>query len=89
MYAELTYAAGGAIAGIGGTSLMFRFLNSKINDIKDKKQDKSLCDERSEQIKKDIAGLTDKIEEHSKSTHSIDIKVGQILQELKHMNGKS
>ena len=47
---DIAYAAGGAIAALGGVGLMFRWLNAKT----DKKQDIRMCDERSGHIKESL-----------------------------------
>lgn len=75
----------GGILGIGTITLVFRFLNAKI----EKKQDKTMCDERSGGVKENIERIEQKVDVNVKATHSIDKNVGQILQELKHLNGKT
>ena len=80
---DIAYAAGGAVATIGAVGIMFRWLNNKI----DKKQDIRLC----RQIYKDIKeNLTDVKTSQAKTIDAqtqVQVDVGRILQELKHLNG--
>ncbi|MCK5018168.1 MAG: hypothetical protein KAS32_14020 [Candidatus Peribacteraceae bacterium] len=85
MLSEVGYVASGAVAGVGGVAIMFRFLNAKI----DKKQDKTLC----ETIAKNFGKAIDKSDKNHEKVMEIlgEIQVsnGKIEQELKHMNGKT
>ena len=47
---DIAYTAGIAIASVSGMGVIIKWLNSKT----DKKQDKSLCDERSGHIVKEL-----------------------------------
>ena len=79
------YTLGGAVAGVGGVLIMFKFLNAKI----DKKQDKSLCTEIAKTFEK---GIDKGFENHEKAMtilSEIQIATGKIEQELKHFNGKT
>ena len=66
---DIAYAAGGAVATLGAVGLIFRWMNNKI----DKKQDVTMCDERSGNIKDDL--------------HEIKESQKEILKEIKLRNG--
>ena len=65
----IEYGIIGGAATLGGMGLMFRWMNNKI----DKKQDVTMCDERSGNIKDDL--------------HEIKESQKEILNEIKLRNG--
>jgi len=73
MLEQIVWATGGAVGGIGGGALLFRFLNTKINKISEtkkekieklneKKQDKSMCDERFNHLKESLLRVETKLD---------------------------
>ena len=82
---------GGAIAGVGGVFIMFKFLNAKVDKTNanlDKKQDKDMCLVIARKFEKAL----DESAENQKTVMTIlgTIQVSNegIRKELKHLNAK-
>lgn len=72
--------------GIGGSSLMFRFLNAKIDALKKCKQDTKLCDERSGDIQKDLERGEAKFDKIMKIQTDMLVSIEGLTKEIKHFN---
>ena len=81
---DIAYAAGGAVATIGAVGIMFRWLNNKI----DKKQDIRLCRQIHQDIKENLREVKTSQAKTIDVQTQVQVDIGAILQELKHLNGK-
>ena len=89
MSAELTAGISGAIAGIGGLGLVLRFLNKKIDCIKNNTQSVTLCNERSGDIQKDLKRGQEQFDKIMKTQTDMLISMEGLTKEIKHLNGKT
>ena len=85
MLTEVGYVASGAVAGVGGVAIMFKFLNAKI----DKKQDKTLCENIAKNFAESLHKGEERFDKIMDTLGEIQVSNGKIEQELKHLNGKT
>lgn len=85
MLSEITAGLIGAVAGLGGMTLMLRFLNAKI----DKKQDRSLCENIAKNFAEGLHRGEEKFDKIMETLVKIQVANGAIKKELEHLNRKS